>query len=105
MRINAEWSYFYCAMPYPGSELYELAIKQDWPLPETWQGYSQYAYETMPLPTKHLSASDVLRFRDHAFQVYYSNPKYLDMIMREFGPRVADHIQEMASHRLVRKYA
>jgi len=105
LRINAEWANFYCAMAYPGSQLYELAIKEGWPLPETWQGYSQYAYETLPLPTKHLSASDVLRFRDRAFQVYYSNPEYLGMITRKFGPRVADYVREMASHKLVRKYA
>ncbi len=105
MRINAEWANFYCAMAYPGSQLYELAIKEGWPLPETWQGYSQYAYETLSLPTKHLPASDVLRFRDHAFQVYYSNPEYLDMMTRKFGPKVADHVREMTSHKLVRKYA
>jgi radical SAM superfamily enzyme YgiQ (UPF0313 family) len=104
MRINAEWANFYCAMAYPGSRLYQLAIKQGWPLPETWQGYSQYGYDTLPLPTTRLSASDVLRFRDHAFQVYYSNPEYLDMITRKFGPRIADHVREMASHKLARKY-
>jgi radical SAM superfamily enzyme YgiQ (UPF0313 family) len=105
MRINAEWANFYCAMAYPGSRLYELAIKEGWPLPETWQGYSQYAYETLSLPTKHLSASDVLRFRDHAFQAYYSNPQYLDMITRKFGPTAADHVRKMASYKLARKYA
>jgi len=105
MHINAEWTNFYCAMAYPGSRLYQLAIKEGWPLPGTWQGYSQYAYDTLPLPTTRLSASDVLRFRDHAFQVYYSNPEYLDMITQKFGPRVADHIREMASHKLARKYA
>jgi len=92
-------------MAYPGSELYELAIKEGWPLPEKWQGYSQYAYETLPLPTKHLSASEVLRFRDDAFQTYYSNPLYLGMMTRKFGPGVADHVREMASHKLIRKYA
>lgn len=105
LAINAEWANFYSAMAYPGSELYQQAIKEDWPLPETWQGYSQYAYETLPLPTKYLSGADVLRFRDHAFQVYFNSPKYLDMITGKFGPETAQHIQEMASHKLVRKYA
>jgi len=31
MRINAEWTNFYCAMAYPGSELYDVAIKEGWP--------------------------------------------------------------------------
>jgi anaerobic magnesium-protoporphyrin IX monomethyl ester cyclase len=104
LTINAEWANFYSAMAYPGSELYQQAIKEDWPLPETWQGYSQYAYETLPLPTKFLSGVDVLRFRDHAFQAYFSSPKYLDMITEKFGPQTARHVKEMASHKLVRKY-
>lgn len=104
LAINAEWANFYSAMAFPGSELYQQAIKEDWPLPETWQGYSQYAYETLPLPTKYLSGADVLRFRDHAFQVYFNSPQYLDMITGKFGPETAQHIQEMASYKLVRKY-
>ena len=36
-------------------------------LPETWTGYSQHAVDTLPLPTRHLSAGEVLRFRDQAF--------------------------------------
>ncbi|HEY44603.1 MAG TPA: radical SAM protein, partial [Anaerolineae bacterium] len=73
MEINAEWANFYSAMAYPGSQLYRLAIKEGWSLPETWQGYSQYSYETRPLPTKHLSETEVLRFRDYAFQLYFNN--------------------------------
>ena len=103
--INAEWANFYSTMAYPGSQLYQQAIQEGWPLPETWQGYSQYAYETLPLPTKYLSGAEVLRFRDHAFQVYFNSPRYLDTITRKFGKKTAQHIQQMASHRLVRKYS
>ncbi|MBI1923206.1 radical SAM protein, partial [Candidatus Poribacteria bacterium] len=94
-----------CTMAYPGSQLYNLALKERWPLPEKWSGYSQHSVDTLPLPTKYLSASEVLRFRDHAFQVYFNSPKYLDMITRKFGPETAQHIREMASHQLVRQYA
>ena len=61
-------------MAYPGSQLYDDALKQGWKLPETWSGYSQHAVDTLPLPTKHLSAGEVLAFRDRAFQVYFNNP-------------------------------
>lgn len=105
LDLNCEFANFYCCMAYPGSQLYNVAIKEDWPLPEKWSGYSQHSFETLPLPTKYLPAAEVLRFRDHAFQVYFSNPKYLDMIMRKFGPGTVQHIQEMASHKLVRHYA
>jgi hypothetical protein len=47
----------------------------------------------------------VLRFRDEAFQVYFNNPRYLNMIERKFGAETVEHIREMTSHRLERKYA
>ena len=59
----------------------------------------------MPLPTKHLSAAEVLRFRDRAFEVYFKNPKYLDMCEKKFGPDTVAHLKEMVSHKLVRKFA
>ena len=105
LELNCEYTNFYCAMAYPGAQLYNIAVKEGWPLPEKWNGYSQYSVDTLPLPTKYLSASEVLRFRDHAFHVYFNSPKYLDMITRKFGPETAQHIREMASHKLVRKYA
>ena len=105
LHINAEWANFYTTMAYPGSKLYELAVQNGQPLPESWQGYSQYAYETFPLPTKYLKSGQVLSFRDYAFQVYYNSPGYLNIIEKKFGPRTALHIKEMASKKLKRKYS
>jgi radical SAM superfamily enzyme YgiQ (UPF0313 family) len=103
VELNAEWANFYCAMAYPGSALYALALAQGWPLPETWSGYSQHSIDSRPLPTKHLSAAEVLRFRDAAFQTYFTGTRYLDMITRRFGPATRDHILEMTSVKLVRR--
>jgi radical SAM superfamily enzyme YgiQ (UPF0313 family) len=104
MKINAEWANFYGATAYPGSQLYEQAIAEGWPLPESWQSYSPYAYETLPLPTKYLTGPEVLRFRDEAFQAYFARSGYLDMIRRKFGFQTAEHIREMATTKLNRKY-
>lgn len=105
LDLNCEFANFYSAMAYPGSQLYNIAVTEGWTLPEKWSGYSQHSVDTLPLPTKYLSASEVLRFRDHAFHVYFNSPKYLDMIIRKFGAETAQHIREMASHKLERKYA
>lgn len=102
--FNFEYINFYTAMAYPGSQLYEDAVKQGIKLPETWQGYSQYSEDTLPLPTKYLSAADVLRFRDNAFKDYYRNPKYIEMIREKFGPKVVEHIEEMLKHEIHRKF-
>jgi radical SAM superfamily enzyme YgiQ (UPF0313 family) len=105
MDLNCDFANFYSAMAYPGSQLYNLALKEAWPLPEEWSGYSQHSIDTLPLPTKYLSSSDVLRFRDHAVQEYFTNSRYLDLIRRKFGYPTAEHVCEMTLHRLERKHA
>ena len=103
MELNAELANFYCAMAYPGSRLYEIAIKEGWELPKEWHGFSQHSYETLPLPTKHLMAKEVLRFRDDAFHKYFESGNYLNMIEEKFGRQVKEHIQKMTKTRLRRK--
>ena len=101
--LNCEFANFYSAMAYPGSKLYLDALKEDWQLPETYVGYSQHSYETTPLPTKHISAAEVLKFRDEAFLKYYKNSEYLDMIENKFGESTRLGIEEMTRIKLKRK--
>jgi radical SAM superfamily enzyme YgiQ (UPF0313 family) len=103
LELRGEFVNFNCTMAYPGSQLYEVAVKEGWPLPMSWSGYSQYSEDSLPLPTRYISGGEVLRFRDLAFQVYFNNPTYLEMINRKFGEATLQHIQEMKSHPLVRK--
>lgn len=104
-ELNLEYINFYTAMAYPGSQLYYESLQREIKLPEHWHGYSQYGAETLPIPTKYLSASQVLHFRDYAFKEYFSNPKYLDMIKKKFGQNVVEHINEMLKHEIHRKFA
>jgi radical SAM superfamily enzyme YgiQ (UPF0313 family) len=104
LELKCDFANFYCAMAYPGSVLYDTAIQQSWPLPEKWSGYSQHSVDTLPLPTRHLSALEVLRFRDRAFQIYFNEPGYLDMINKKFGYETVQHIRELASYRINRMY-
>ena len=103
-RINAEYANFYSVMAYPGSKLYEEAVEQGWRLPDVWHGYSQYAYETLPLQTRRLSGPQVLTFRDKAFKEYFSNPAYQEMVREAFGQKIVDSIRGMLTKQLKRKY-
>lgn len=105
LELNCEFANFYCAMAYPGSVLYEEAVREGWALPGTWSGYSQHSVDTSPLPTRYLTAAEVLRFRDAAFQSYFRNEKYLQMIEREFGTNTVQHVMTMVSRPLNRGYA
>lgn len=101
MELNCEFANFYCNMPYPGSELYNETKPED--LPDTWAGYSQHSYECKPLPTKYLTAKEILKFRDDAFQKYFTSKKYLDVIEQKFGKEALEHIKNMTKIRLKRK--
>lgn len=105
LELKCEMVNFYSAMAYPGSALYNLAIKNNWPLPESWLGYSQYAYETRPLPTRHLTSGQVLAFRDYAWKTYFTDSSYLAVIKAKFGPETCEHITAMTGYTLPRKFA
>lgn len=101
--INCEMINFYSCMAYPGSQLYQTAVKEGWDLPESYEAFSQHSYECKPLPTKHISSKEVLAFRDSAFVEYFSNPQYLNFVKEKFGQGTYDDIQRMLQHKLKRK--
>jgi radical SAM superfamily enzyme YgiQ (UPF0313 family) len=103
INLNTEWANFYYAIAYPGSKLYAEAIKNNWKLPDEWSHYSPYSYESLPLPTKYLTAKDVLRFRDEAFLSYFKNQEYLKTISKKFGGQTVTHIKGMTKVKLKRK--
>ncbi|HUC92004.1 MAG TPA: radical SAM protein [Paenibacillus sp.] len=105
IELNCEMANFYSAMAYPGSKLYDMALQDGLPLPESWLGYSQHAFETLPLPTKHVTAGEVLSFRDKAWQTYFTNPTYLQYVKDKFGEATHEHIVDMTKYELKRKYA
>jgi radical SAM superfamily enzyme YgiQ (UPF0313 family) len=105
LDLNCEFANFYSAMAYPGSPLYDEALRRGWRLPDAWSGYSQHSVDTLPLPTRHISSSEVLRFRDRAFDTYFTHEPYLQLVRHKFGEATVAHIREMTKHKLARKYA
>jgi anaerobic magnesium-protoporphyrin IX monomethyl ester cyclase len=102
LDLRCEFANFYSAMAYPGSPLYARAVRQGVPVPQKWTGYSQHSRDCLPMPTRYLPAREVLRFRDQAFMKYYTDPSYLAMVARRFGPETAAHLREMTEHKLER---
>ncbi len=99
-----EFANFYCAMAYPGTELHNDVVKQPHvQLPTTWSGYGQYSYDCQPLPTATLTPRDVLRFRDEAWDIYFTDPKYLALLEKRFGRPAADFTRELTKIKLKRK--
>lgn len=83
--------------------MYHMAKQQGWKLPDSYNGYAFLSYDSQPLPTKHVTAAEVLRFRDEAWQKYFSNPAYLKLVETKFGDKERMNVEAMAKVRLHRK--
>jgi anaerobic magnesium-protoporphyrin IX monomethyl ester cyclase len=103
LEAKCEFVNMYSAMAYPGSKLYSMAVEKRWQLPDSWIGYSQHSYETLPLRTDALTSAEVLKFRDGAFHRYFTDASYLALVERKFGEDVVSHIRDMTKIRLKRK--
>ena len=102
-ELRCEFSNFYCAMAYPGSQLYLEALRNEDILPESYVGYSQHSYEMRPLDTKKIKAKDVVSFRDNAFHEYYEDEDYLNFIEHKFGTTTRKEIEQMTKIKLKRR--
>ena len=103
LELNTEMANIYPCQALPGSPMYYTAKKNGWALPDSYEGYAFLSYESQPLPTKHLSAAEVLKFRDDAWQTYFTNPAYLSLVESRFGTQEKHNIEEMAKISLKRK--
>lgn len=103
LELNTEMANMYPCQALPGSPMYHTALKNGWALPDSYEGYAFLSYESQPLPTKHLTSAEVLAFRDRAWQVYFTNPAYLDLVERRFGLQERKNIEDMSSIHLKRK--
>lgn len=103
LELNTEMANIYPCQALPGSQLYLQAKQNGWKLPDSYEGYGFLSYDSHPLATKYLSAAEVLRFRDDAWQKYFSNPAYLELVGRKFGTQERKNVEEMASIKLKRK--
>ena len=93
----------YACMALPGSPLYFEAKAQKMTMPASYPGYGFLSYDCQPMATKHVSAADVLRFRDHAWQVYFNHQPYLDLVSRKFGPNALANITGLKGVKLRRR--
>ena len=72
-------------------------------MPDTYQGYGFLSYEASPLATKHVSAAEVVRFRDMAWQRYHENPAFLNLIENKFGESARQVIVDLSKVKLKRR--
>jgi len=103
LELCTEMVNMYPCQALPGSPLYYEAQKNGWKLPSSYEGYAFLSYESEPLPTRHLSAAQVLKFRDEAWHSYFTYEPYLQLVEKSFGLKERQNVEEMAKIKLKRK--
>lgn len=93
----------YAVMALPGSGLYKNAIENGYELPDDYEGYSFHSYNTLPLPSEHLSPAEILGFRDKAYSQFHTYPPFLEKIRDNYGDVAERNIREMTKIKLKRK--
>lgn len=102
-ELVTEFANFYPAQALPGSALHNTALDEGWELPKDFEGYGFLSYDSQPLPTRHLTAAEVLAFRDEAWHEYFSYEPYLELVQRKFGAEQRRNVEEMSKIRLRRR--
>lgn len=93
----------YAAMALPGSQLYKNAVTSGIPLPENYEGFSFHSYNTLPFRTENLTAEQILKFRDLAFDEYHSHEPFLEKVKDRWGTEAYQNIKNMLKVKLKRK--
>ena len=103
MEAKTEMGNFYSAMAYPGSPLYLDSVRNNIKLPDTYSGYSQHSYDTQNLPSNQLEASEILKFRDYAWNKFHTDENYLRRLEKKFGLNSRKNLEETTKIKLKRK--
>ncbi|MDB5763979.1 MAG: Fe-S oxidoreductase protein [Herminiimonas sp.] len=103
LELNTEMANMYPCQALPGSPMHNIAKRNGWKLPSSYGGYAFLSYDSEPLPTKHMTSAEVLKFRDEAWQTYFSNPAYLSLVASKFGEKERKNVEAMAKIKLRRR--
>ena len=67
-KLDADYAQFYCAVPFPGSELYEIAKKENWIKDYNWQNFNQ-SQSVLNIGT--IKATQVVSLKRKFYLKYY----------------------------------
>ena len=83
--LPLDYAQFYCAVPFPGSRMFQLCLDQELFIDEPWEKFEQ---NFSIINTPELSAAEVMAWRSRAFRSFYLRPARVWRVMRhEVGLR------------------
>ena len=75
-----DYAQFYCAVPYPKTELQKIALKNNWVETADW---SQLDLTKARMSNDALSAKEIKKLRDRAYRKFYFRPKMFKQAWKE----------------------
>ncbi len=84
LALDMEMAQFYCAAPFPGSTLFELARTQGW---IDGKGFEEFRQDNAVMDLPGLPASVVNEQRKEAFRRFYMRPDRFLKMLRLMNPR------------------
>lgn len=81
-KLGLDLAQFYCAVPFPGSALYERACKEGWIHDSDFSHFKQ-DNAVMELPT--ITAKAVNQYRTHAYRDFYFDPRNMINVAKLIG--------------------
>lgn len=83
-RLPLDFEQFYCAVPFPGSRLYDEAREKGW-LHE--EDFSRYRQDEAILELPGLTPEEVARYRQAAYRRFYTRPRVAMSALGLLSPR------------------
>lgn len=87
--LDLDFVQYYCAMPYPGTGLFDEARKNGWINSKDWTMW-EHNFSVLDYP--HMKADEIMRTRNRFFRKYYFNPKTVIRTVRNNIKRPKDVI-------------
>lgn len=85
LGLGLDYAQCYCAVPYPGTELGDMAKKEGWIVSENWADYDLGGRSVMNLPA--ISCDEITGLRTKALKKFYFRlPYILKTIFGGFSP-------------------
>ena len=79
-KLDLDYAQFYCAAPWPGSRLYDMAVKEGWLNTDDWDKYEQ---STMVMDYPEVSGQKVMEHRDRMVRNFYFRPRIIWKTMKK----------------------
>jgi radical SAM superfamily enzyme YgiQ (UPF0313 family) len=79
-ELDLDFAQFYCAVPFPGSELYDEARRAGWIISDDWSRFEQ---NFSVLNTPQLTAQEVMDLRRLAYRQFYLRPRMVARAVRQ----------------------